>query len=236
MCAEKDDGDRIWGVIRGSAVNQDGASPGLTVPNPAAQERVIEAALERTGIRPLDVDDLEAHGIGTEVGDPIEINAMAATYGCGRDKDRPLLIGSVKTNIGRLEPAAGVVGVIGTVLAMKRGLIPKHLHFHNPNPAMGWDRLPLQVTATPMAWPTRSDRPPLAGVSGFDWSGTNAHVVLEGYGTPDGASSSRHEGHWAAGPPRPIAIALPACVAEQPQSDHGREAVLASDIRYRPVR
>ena len=220
--AEKEtDGDRIWGVIRGSAVNQDGASPGLTVPNAAAQERVIEAALARAGIRPSDVDSLEAHGTGMVVGDPIEINATAAACGRGRNKDRPLLVGSVKTNIGHLEPAAGVTGVIKTVLAMKRGLIPKHLHFRNPNPAMDWDRLPLQVTATPTAWPTPSDRPPLAGVSGFGWSGTNAHVVLEGYATPDGASSSRDEGHWAAGPPRPIAVALPASVAEQPRPDHG---------------
>ena len=148
------------------------------------------------------------------------INATPAACGRGRDKDRPLLIGSVKTNIGHLEPAAGVAGVIKTVLAMKRGLIPKYLHFRNPNPAMDWDRLPLQVTATPMAWPTRSDRPLLAGVSGFGWSGTNAHVVLEGYATPDGTSSSRDEGHWAAGPPRSIAVALPASVAEQPQPDH----------------
>ena len=217
------DGDRIWGVIRGSAVNQDEASPGLTVPNAAAQERVIGAALEWAGIRPSDVDYLEAHGTGTEVGDPIEINATAAACGRGRDrdKDRPLLIGSVKTDIGHLEPAAGVAGVIKTVLAMNRGLIPKHLHFRNPNPAMDWDRLPLQVTATPTAWPTRSDRPPLAGVSGFGWSGTNAHVVLEGYATPDGAASSRHAGHWAAGPPQPIAVALPASVTEQPRPDHG---------------
>ena len=114
-----------------------------------------------------------------------------------------------------------MAGVIKTVLAMNRGLIPKHLHFRNPNPAMDWDRLPLQVTATPTSWPIRSDRPPLAGVSGFGWSGTNAHVVLEGFATPDGASSSRHEGHWAAGPPRPIAVALPASVAEQLQPDHG---------------
>ena len=112
LAEQEADGDRIWGVIRGLAVNQDGASPGLTVSNAAAQERVIEAALERAGIRPSDVDFLEAHGIGTEVGDPIEINATAAACGRGRDKDRPLLIGSVKTNIGHLEPATGVAGVI----------------------------------------------------------------------------------------------------------------------------
>ena len=217
------DGDRIWGIIRGSALNQDGASQGLTVPNGAAQERVIRAALERAGVEPSEIDYLETHGTGTEVGDPIEINATAAAYGRGRGKDRPLLVGSVKTNIGHLEPAAGVAGVIKTVLAMKRGLIPKHLHFRNPSPAMDWERLPLKVTSTPAAWPFRSDRPPLAGVNSFGWSGTNAHVVLAGYGPPDGASSGRREEHWAAAPPRPIAVARPASAAEQSCSDVGLE-------------
>ncbi len=155
------DGDRIWGVIRGSALNQDGASQGLTVPNGAAQERVIKAALGRAGVQPSDIDYLEAHGTGTEVGDPIEIDATAAAYGRGRKADRPLLIGSVKTNIGHLESAAGAAGLIKTVLAMNRGTIPKHLHFHNPNPEMDWERLPLQVTSTPTPWPANEDRPPL---------------------------------------------------------------------------
>ena len=113
------DGDRIWGVIRGTALNQDGASPGLTVPNGAAQEQVIEAALERAGVRPSDIDYLEAQGTGTEVGDPIEIDATAAVYGRGRDAGRPLLIGSVKTNIGHLESAAGVAGLIKAMLAIR---------------------------------------------------------------------------------------------------------------------
>ena len=212
-------GDRIWGVIRGSAVNQDGASPGLTVPNGAAQERVIEAALEQAGVHPLEVDYVEAHGTGTEVGDPIEFNATAAAYCRGRDSNRPLLVGSVKTNIGHLEPAAGVAGVIKTVLAMKQGLIPKHLHFHNPSPAMEWDRFALQVTAAPTPWPVQPDRPPLAGVSGFGWSGTNAHVVLAGYGAPNGASSSRPEGYWAAG--SPVVVSLPPSVAERSRPGAG---------------
>ena len=213
------DGDRIWGVIRGSALNQDGASQGLTVPNGAAQERVIRAALERAGVEPSAIDYLEAHGAGTEVGDPIEINATAAVYGDGRDADRPLLIGSVKTNIGHLESAAGVAGLIKTVLAMNRGVIPKHLHFSKPNPEMDWERLPLQVTSTPTPWPADGGRPPLAGVSGFGWSGTNAHVVLEGYTSPDGAAPRVDGGGWIAGAARPIAVSLPVSVAAPRSKD-----------------
>ena len=207
------DGDRIWGVIRGTALNQDGASPGLTVPNGAAQERVIQAALKRAGVQPSDIDYLEAHGTGTEVGDPIEINATAAVYGRGRDAGRPLLIGSVKTNIGHLESAAGAAGMIKAVLAMNRGVIPKHLHFRNPNPEMDWERLPLQVASTATPWPIRPGRPPLAGVSGFGWSGTNAHVVLEGYTPPGDAPSGRNEDDWIAGAQRPIAVSLPVSLA-----------------------
>jgi len=197
------DGDRIWGVIRGSALNQDGASPGLTVPSEPAQEKVIAAALERAGIAPTEVDYVEAHGTGTEVGDPVEVQATGTAYGYGRGADRPLLIGSVKTNIGHLEAAAGVAGVIKVILAMNRGVIPRHLHFSTPNPVMDWDQLPLEVTATPTDWPLVPARPPRAGVSGFGWSGTNAHVILEGYGRPDGAAAAGPE-HWAAGPAKPV--------------------------------
>ena len=218
------DGDRIWGVIRGTALNQDGTSQGLTVPSGPAQERVIAAALERAGVQPSDIDYLEAHGTGTEVGDPIEINAAAAVYGRGRDAGRPLLIGSVKTNIGHLESAAGSAGLIKTVLAMNRGLIPRHLHFRNPNPTMDWKRLPLQVTSSPTPWPGNTGRPPLAGVSGFGWSGTNAHVVLEGYASPDGASPRANGGDWIAGAPRPIPVSLPVSVAPQSKDGLARRA------------
>ena len=179
------DGDRIWGVIRGSAVNQNGASAGPTVPNGPAQERVIEEALSRAGIVPSEVDYLEAHGGGSELGDPIEVRAAAAVYGKGREADRPLLIGSVKTNIGHLEPTAGVAALIKAVLAMKRGMIPKHLHFEKPSPHIDWDRLPVQVVSALTDWPSHPDRPPRAGVSAFGISGTNAHVVVEGYDSPD---------------------------------------------------
>ena len=179
------DGDRIWGVIRGSAVNQNGASAGPTVPNGPAQERVIEEALSRAGVAPSEVDYLEAHGGGSELGDPIEVQAAAAVYGKGREADRPLLIGSVKTNIGHLEPAAGVAALIKAVLAMKQGKIPKHLHFEEPSPHIDWNRLPVQVVSALTDWPSHPDRPPRAGVSAFGISGTNAHVVVEGYDSPD---------------------------------------------------
>ena len=213
------DGDRIWGVIRGSAVNQDGATPGLTVPSAAAQEVVIGEALSRAGVLPTDVDYLEAHGTGTEVGDPIEVEAAAAAYGEGREMDRPLLIGSVKTNIGHLESAAGVAALIKVVLAMQRGVIPKHLHFHEPNPQMDWDRLPLRVTSEQMTWPLHAGRPPTAGVSGFGWSGTNAHVVVEGYGTPDGDSTASGERRSPEGSGLQVAVSLPDTLAGRSPSE-----------------
>ena len=218
------DGDRIWGVIRGTALNQDGASPGLTVPSGPAQEKCIEAALARAGIEPARVDYLEAHGTGTPVGDPIELEATAAAYGHGRDPERPLLIGSVKTNIGHLESAAGVAGVIKTILAMKHGVIPRHLHFRTPNPEMDWDRLPLRVTAEPTPWPLHDDHPPTAGVSGFGWSGTNAHVVLEGYGIAGDALADASSGHWAAGTARPVGVSLPESVMRLPHLSHAGAA------------
>ena len=187
------DGDRIWGVIRGSAVNHDGASAGLTVPSGPAQERVIGEALAQAGVEPWEVDYLEAHGTGTELGDPIEVKAAAAAYGPGRDAERPLLLGSVKTNVGHLEAAAGVAGLVKVVLSMAHGVIPKSLHFREPNPHVDWDRLPVRVAAEPEAWPRREGRPARAGVSSFGFSGTNAHVVVEGYGAV-AAAGPRHSG------------------------------------------
>ena len=175
------DGDRIWGVIKGSAVNQNGASAGLTVPNGSAQERVMEAALERAGFSGADVDYLEAHATGSQLGDAIEVHAVGAVYGKDREADRPLLIGTAKSNIGHLEAAAGVAGLIKTVLSMKQGVIPKHLHFDNPNPQIEWASMPVRVTDEKTDWPLRGDRQPRAAVSAFGISGTNAHVVLEGY-------------------------------------------------------
>ncbi|MDE2797260.1 MAG: beta-ketoacyl synthase N-terminal-like domain-containing protein, partial [Gemmatimonadota bacterium] len=217
------DGDRIWAVIRGAAVNHGGASTGLTVPNTPALEEVIETALSDAGIPPSDVDYLEAHGTGTTVGDPIEINAVANVYGKGRSSDRPLLIGSVKTNVGHLESAAGVAGVIKAALVLKRGVIPKHLHFQNPNPSLDWDRLPLQVTSSMMDLPHRPDRPRLAGVNSFGISGTNAHIVMEEYRALDGTS---------AGSGKSVAVSLPATIGDLPLSD---QEVQPRRIRLLPL-
>ena len=201
------DGDRIWGVVRGSAVNQDGASAGMTVPSGSAQEHVIEEALRQAGVEPHEVDYLEAHGTGTEVGDPIELNAAAEIYGKGRDADRPLLVGSVKTNVGHLEPAAGMAGLMKVLLSMHRGIIPKHLHFTNPNPRVDWGNLSVKITSETTAWPEVGGRPHRAGISSYGWSGTNVHVVVEAY--PGDTPAAADNG----GMPQPAgaaqAIALP---------------------------
>ena len=178
-------------MILGSAVNQDGASAGLTVPRGPAQQRAIREALGRAGIEASSVDYLEAHGTGTELGDPVEVEAAASVYGRGRDPERPLLLGSVKTNIGHLEAAAGIAGVIKVLLALRAGVIPKHLHFERPNPRLDWDRLPVRVTSEATAWP-EADRPRRAGVSSFGFSGTNAHVILEAP-QPSGESAASGE-------------------------------------------
>ncbi|HEV7583255.1 MAG TPA: SDR family NAD(P)-dependent oxidoreductase [Mycobacterium sp.] len=172
------DGDRIRAVIRGSAINQDGASGGLTVPNGVAQQRVIAEALKRAGVAAGDVEYLEAHGTGTSLGDPIEVQAAGAVLGAGREANRPLLMGSVKTNIGHLEAAAGIAGVIKVILSLEHELLPQHLHFRNPSPHIPWDRLAVQVVKEATAW-ERNGRPRVAGVSSFGFAGTNAHVILE---------------------------------------------------------
>ena len=148
------DGDRIRAVIRGTAVNQDGASSGLTVPNGGAQQRLIAAALARAGIGGADIDYLEAHGTGTALGDPIEVQAAAAVYGADRDPNRPLLMGSVKTNIGHLESAAGVAGLVKVVLSLQNEVLPKNLHFEKPSPHIPWDSLPVQVVDKATPWRT----------------------------------------------------------------------------------
>ncbi len=171
-------GDRVLAVIRGSAMNQDGRSSGLTAPNGPAQEALVRDALARAGIESDDVDYVEAHGTGTSLGDPIEVQALGAVFGAGRASGAPLLIGSVKTNIGHLEAAAGMAGLIKMVLALQHEELPAHLHFHAPNPNVAWDALPLSVVSERRPWP-RTARRRIAGVSSFGFSGTNAHVIVE---------------------------------------------------------
>jgi acyl transferase domain-containing protein/SAM-dependent methyltransferase len=171
------DGDRIVASIRGSAVNQDGRTSGLTVPNGPAQQSLIQQALASAGLEGRDVAYLEAHGTGTALGDPIEVYAIAQVLGAGRAPDQSLLIGSVKTNIGHLEGAAGIAGLVKTVLALQHGEVPAHLHFRTPSAHIAWKDLPLAVPTATTPWPRGRRR--IAGVSSFGFSGTNAHVILE---------------------------------------------------------
>lgn len=171
-------GDRILAVVRGSAINHDGPSGGLTVPNGLAQEALLRQALANAGVAPADIGYVEAHGTGTALGDPIEVRALAAVLGTGRPADRPLAVGSVKTNIGHLESAAGIAGLIKVVLCLRHREIPPHLHLERPNPLIPWSEIPLRVPTEPTPWPA-AEGPRLAGVSAFGLSGINAHVVLE---------------------------------------------------------
>ncbi|TRW90769.1 non-ribosomal peptide synthetase/type I polyketide synthase [Candidatus Methylobacter oryzae] len=170
------DRDNVLALIRGSAVNHDGKSAGLTVPNGLAQERLLRKAFKAAGVEPADVGYIEAHGTGTALGDPIEIRALTRIMGDNREA--PLHIGSVKTNIGHLEAAAGIAGLIKTVLALQYQQIPPSLHFKEPNPHIPWDRIPLKVVTELSPWPHRN-KPNIAGVSSFGLSGINAHIILE---------------------------------------------------------
>ncbi len=188
------DRDTILALIRGSAINHDGTSSGLTVPNERAQEQLILQAIQNANVEPNRVTYIEAHGTGTSLGDPIEVNALAASLCKDRTSDNPLIIGSVKTNIGHLEAAAGIAGVIKVIISLQHKEIPPHLHFRIPNPHIDWKEIPIEVASDGRAWlPT--DGPRIAGVSSFGFSGTNAHIVLE--------EASEVEGRPAGRPNRP---------------------------------
>ncbi len=172
------DGDQILALVKGSAINHDGPSSGLTVPNQQAQKKVLRQALDNARVKPSDVDYVECHGTGTSLGDPLEVKAIDEVY-CGeRSKDDPLVLGAVKSNVGHLEAAAGVAGLMKIILALQNKEIPPNLHFDRPNPQIDWDKMPAQVAKRAIPW-EKAGKPLLGAISGFGMSGTNAHVILQ---------------------------------------------------------
>src|SRR6185312_4961600 len=207
LAAAQRDGDRILAVIRGSAVNHDGRSNGIMAPNGAAQEAVLREAYRRAGVAPGEVQYVEAHGTATKLGDPIEAGALTAVLGDRREPGFVCRMGSLKTNVGHTEAAAGVGGLIKTALALQHRQLPPSLHYEQPNPFIRLETLPLAVQRELGPWPA-PERPLLAGVSGFGFGGTNAHVVLQ----EAPAAASRAEGKRPAPALLPLSARTPAAL------------------------
>ncbi|HMG23389.1 MAG TPA: beta-ketoacyl synthase N-terminal-like domain-containing protein, partial [Kofleriaceae bacterium] len=229
------DGRRILGIVRGSAVNHDGASSGITAPNGTSQQRVLRAALARAALAAADIDFVECHGTGTALGDPIEVQALAAVYGQGRAPDRPLLIGTIKTNIGHLEPAAGVAGVLKVLASFEHDALPASLRTTPRNPHIDWDALPVRVVDELVPW-QRNGRPRRAGVSSFGVSGTNAHVILEeAPAAPEAPRDSASAVGGSAAVAAPAARAVPLVICGHSEAAlRGNAARLAEQLVARP--
>ncbi|MBF0398973.1 MAG: polyketide synthase, partial [Desulfobacterales bacterium] len=173
----KADGDNILCVIKGSAVNQDGASSGFTVPNGISQQALLRQSLANAKVNPEEVSYIEAHGTGTPMGDPIEVNAICGVMGDRRLPNNPLIIGSVKTNIGHLEAAAGIAALIKVILSLQHEEIPPHLYFNPPSSHIPWDKLPIIIPTKPISWPA-GEKTRIAGISSFGATGTNVHIII----------------------------------------------------------
>ncbi|WP_394850845.1 SDR family NAD(P)-dependent oxidoreductase [Pendulispora brunnea] len=214
-------GDRVLGVIAGSAVSHDGHSNGLTAPNGRAQERLLRDALSAARMRPEDIDYVESHGTGTPLGDPIELEALGQVFARSHDAGRPLMVGSVKTNIGHTEGAAGIVGLLKVLGMFRRGIIPRHLHFEVPSPRVAWDALPISVPRETLPWPRTEGKRRVAGVNAFGFNGTISHAIVT---EPPAPTEPSMEGDIEADRPRILPISA--------KTDSALQSYIASYIEY----